>query len=242
MGHSVTTLKVNTIEPAGSTLTLGASGDSVVLADDVKSNTYKDAGGNTLFTSDGSGNLSSVNSGFGDSIKLLSTSTASNSASIEFTLPTAYKQVKFGFYNISHSTAPSVDFQFQVNASGQSGFNETMTTTFFRTYHEEVSSNPLLGYTAGKDQAQGTSYQTLFYEVDDESDGSTSGEMILYNPASTTYVKHFTALTQGMQPANCTKRDAAAGYINTTSALSTISFKMSSGNISTGKIKMYGIL
>jgi len=175
---------------------------------------------------------------------LLEETTASSSASLEFTLPTAYKQVKFGFYNISHSTAPSVDFQFQVNASGQSGFNETMTTTYFRTWHGENDSGGALDYTASEDQAQGTAYQTLFYEVDDESDGSTSGEMILYNPASTTYVKHFTAVTQGMQPGGtgASKRDAAAGYINTTSALSTISFKMSSGNISTGKIKMYGIL
>ncbi len=172
---------------------------------------------------------------------LLETAVASDDASIEFTLPTAYKQVKFGFYNISTATAPSVDFQFQVNASGQSGFNETMTTTFFRTYHEEVSTNPLLGYTAGKDQAQGTSYQTLFYEVDDESDGSAVGEMILYNPASTTYVKHFTAVTQGMQPVNTSKNDRCAGYINTTTNLSEISFKMSSGNIDDGTIKMWGI-
>ena len=59
------TLRAKTIEPAtGSTLTLGASGDTVtVSSDSIKVNTFKDAGGNTLFTSDGAGTLSSVNSG-----------------------------------------------------------------------------------------------------------------------------------------------------------------------------------
>ena len=97
MGHRVTTLNVNTIEPAGNTLTIGASGDSVVLADDVKANTYKDAGGNTLFVSNGSGVLSSVNSGFGDALKLLQTQTASGSASLSFTsgIDSTYKVYVF---------------------------------------------------------------------------------------------------------------------------------------------------
>jgi len=241
MGHSVTTLKVNTIEPAGSTLTLGASGDSVVLADDVKSNTYKDAGGNTLFTSDGSGNLSSVNSGFGDSIKLLSTATASNSASISFTLPTAYKQVKFGFYNVTAAT-DNIDFSFQVNADGQSGFNETMTTTFFRTYiHEGGVYGAGMGYQTTFDQAQGTSYQFLTYDQGNAADESAAGELHLFNPSSTTYVKHFYSRISYSHHSEHMHEAYVAGYINTTTNLSEISFKFASGNISSGTIKMYGI-
>ena len=78
-------LNVNTIVPDGSTLTVGTSGGSVVMTDDVKVNTVKDAGGNTLWVSDGSGSVSSVNSAFGGASKLLSTQTASSSASISFT-------------------------------------------------------------------------------------------------------------------------------------------------------------
>ena len=85
MGHRVTTLNVNTIEPAGSTLTLGASGDTIVATDSVNVNTVKDAGGNTLWVSNGSGTLSSVSSGFGDSLKLISSQTVTDQASISFT-------------------------------------------------------------------------------------------------------------------------------------------------------------
>jgi len=234
----VTTLKVNTIEPAGSTLTLGASGDSVVLADDVKSNTYKDAGGNTLFTSDGSGNLSSVNSGFGDTIKLLSTTTASNSASIEFTLPTAYKQVKFGFYNVT-PVSDSVSFKFDCSVS--SSYGTTKTTTFFIAYHNEAGSDTSLSYQTSRDLAQGTDSQNLTVTTGNGADESAAGELILYNPASTTYVKHFVANTNSYDGNNYTLESFPAGYINTTSALDGIKFSMSSGNISSGTIKMYGI-
>ena len=106
MGHRVTTLNVNTIEPAGSTLTLGASGDTVVATDSVNVNTVKDAGGNTLWVSNGSGTLSSVNSGLGDSLKLISSQTADDDASVSFTsgIDSSYKEYIFKFYNIAPAT------------------------------------------------------------------------------------------------------------------------------------------
>jgi len=239
MGHSVTTLKVNTIEPAGSTLTLGASGDSVVLADDVKSNTYKDAGGNTLFTSDGSGNLSSVNSGFGDSIKLLSTTTASNSASIEFTLPTAYKQVKFGFYNITPAT-DSMNLQVSFSTDGTT-WGMTKTTTNFFAEHTESDSTGF-AYQGAHDLAQSTSSQVLGWNIGNGSDESLSGVMNLFSPSSTTYVKHFYSTLQWYQSLNASFNSYVAGYINdAANDVSHLKFSMSSGNIATGTIKMYGI-
>ena len=81
-------LYVDTIEPEGATttLTLGASGDTVTSsADSIKVNTFKDAGGNTLFTSDGAGTLSSVNSAIAGSMIFISSQTASASSSISFT-------------------------------------------------------------------------------------------------------------------------------------------------------------
>jgi hypothetical protein len=245
MGHRVTTLNVNTIEPAGNTLTIGASGDSVVLADDVKSNTYKDAGGNTLFTSDGSGVLSSVNSGFGDALKLLSTSTFTNQATVSFTsgIDSTYKLYIFKLIDIGPAT-DSVHFQFQVNASGQTGYNETMTTTAFRTYHVENGSATAFGYSASYDQAQGTAYNIIAGSVSNDADNAVAGTLHLFNPASTTYAKHFygTASYFTYSSGNpLAYRLDSAGYINTTSALSEIDFKMSSGNFD-GTIKMYGVL
>ncbi len=61
----MSTLETKKIEPlSGTSVTLGAAGDAVTMPAGVtvKTNTVKDAGGNTLWTSDGSGTLSSVNS------------------------------------------------------------------------------------------------------------------------------------------------------------------------------------
>ena len=250
MGHRVTTLNVNTIEPAGNTLTIGASGDSVVLADDVKSNTYKDAGGNTLFVSNGSGTLSSVNSGFGDALKLLSTTTISSAvSSVDFTsgIDTTYKEYIFKFFNIQGATN-NKDFRFQVNASGEADYNETMTTTFIHVVVNEDGNNSSLAYNTAVDQAQGTAKQALMYEVSaagTHADGGGAGELHLFNPSSTTYVKHFYSRCQTMNgdaTPPYAHDDFCAGYINTTAAITQVTFEMESGNIAAGKIKMYGVL
>lgn len=178
-----------------------------------------------------------------DSAILLSTATASSSASLSFTLPTAYKQVTFGFYNIAPATN-TADFSFQVNASGQAGYNETMTTTYFHAYHRENDeANPSLLYVAAADQAQGTAYQKLGEYLGSDATESMAGELNLFNPASTTYVKHFNGrfVENDGSPPSYARDQYPAGYINVTAAITNIDFKMSSGNISTGKIKMWGI-
>jgi hypothetical protein len=171
---------------------------------------------------------------------LLATGVASASASLEFTLPTAYKQVVFGFYNIAGSTGANIGFQ--VNASGQTGYNETITSTFFRAYHQGDGANGQLGYQTSYDQAQGTSYQPLSREIGTNANRSGAGELVLYNPASTIYVKHFISHVTVIESAENIQNSYAAGYINTTTNLSTISFKMSSSNIASGTIKMWGVL
>ena len=240
MGHRVTTLNVNTIEPAGNTLTIGASGDTVVLADDVKANTYKDAGGNTLFVSDGSGNLSSVNSGFGDSLKLLSTQTASNSASLSFTsgIDSTYGEYIFKFINIHPATDQWFGFQFN-----SPGYNQTMTTTSFSAYHKQNAGDPGVTYYTGQDLAQGTTYQYFAMGIGGGSDECGAGELHLFNPSSTTYVKHFYGTCQYYLPhssSDYTATSFVGGYVNTTSAITAIDFKFVSGNFD-GKIKMYGV-
>ena len=241
MGHRVTTLNVNTIEPAGATLTIGADGDSVVIGNnDIRANTYKDAGGNTLFTSNGSGGLSSVNSGFSDSLKLLSTQTASNSASLSFTsgIDATYKEYIFKFIDINPATNGGA-LQFQVNVAGQSGYNETMTTSYFQANHHEDNDPAELGYASGDDQAQGTSFQSIISYISNAGDGCGVGELHLFNPASTTYVKNWNSVGQCMGAAPGSLISYGAGYINVTAAVDEIQFKMNSGNFD-GTIKMYG--
>ena len=241
MGHRVTTLNVNTIEPAGNTLTIGASGDTVVLADDVKSNTYKDAGGNTLFVSNGSGTLSSVNSGFGDALKLLSTSTFTNQATVSFTsgIDSTYKEYIFKFVNCNPAT-DNINFTFQGSIDDGSNYNVTMQSSFFWGYHQESGANSGLEYHASSDQANGTAFQKLTHETGSDADQSCVGKFHLFNPSSTTYVKHFLAKIHNASADNKSYDHYTAGYFNTTTAINAIQFKMSSGNFD-GTIKMYGV-
>jgi len=203
---------------------------------------YADPAPNTLFVSNGSGTLSSV-SGFGGAQVLISSQTASNSASISFTsgIDSTYKEYKFEFFNLNPAT-DNDEFAFQVNASGGSGYNETITSTYFYAMHREDDNPGAVGlyYHTAHDQAQGTSYQHLAYDIGNGADESVSGEMTLYNPASTTYVKHFTSRIMNYIGDSGARDEIVAGYINITSAIDEISFKMIGGNFD-GTIKMYGI-
>jgi len=175
-------------------------------------------------------------------VVLLSSQTASSSSTISFTsgIDSTYGEYIFKFYNI-HPSADASEFQFQVNASDGSGYNETITSTVFRAYHNEDDSATSLSYSASSDQAQGTSYQTLMLDLDNDADSAGAGELHLFNPSSTTYVKHFYAETQYSYDASLTYNNFVAGYINTTTAIDDVQFKMASGNIDAGTIKMWGV-
>ena len=241
MGHRVTTLNVNTIEPAGNTLTIGASGDSVVLADDVKANTYKDAGGNTLFVSNGSGVLSSVNSGFGSAQGLILSQTVTNQASISFTsgLTSTYNHYIFQFVDINPATA-DMGFEFQCSIDGGSNYNIQMTSTLFESGHNEADTWYAFSYLTASDQASGTNFQPISFSQGNMADATGVGELHLYNPSSTTYVKNYWSTYQMMGHAPSTVYFRGGGFFDTTTAINAIQFKMSSGNLD-GIIKMYGI-
>ena len=244
MSDQASTIQVNTIEPqSGTTLTVGKSGQNLVVnADSLKANVAKDAGGNALFTSDGSGTISGLNSGFGSAQTLISTTTVSSAvASIAFTsgLDSTYKEYVFEFININPVTNNAF-FQFQMGSS----YNTTVTSSIYIAYHNEADNDAVLQYVhdAGSDydQAQGTSFQQLC-TVGNGADNCASGELHLYNPASTTYVKNFYSTAQVLNNTSYSRNMRVAGYFNTTSALTQAQFKFSSGNINAGTIKMYGI-
>ena len=177
---------------------------------------------------------------------LIKEQTASASATIDFVdgtsdvvLDSTYPIYLFKFIN-AHASNDDVVFQFQGNASGGSGFNETITSAGFDTYHKEDDSSATLRYLTGGDQAQGTSYQTLSTS-ETENDASLSGYLYLFNPSSTTFVKHFIGVSQCQGGNEVSVESHIAGYSNTTSAIDAMQFKMGSGNIDAGQISLYGI-
>ena len=173
--------------------------------------------------------------------------TASSSATLSFVdgassvvLDNTYKEYVFTFKNI-HPATDGVEFSFQVNAVGGSGYNETITSTAFDAYHKEDGSAAGIEYDTNRDQAQGTSFQALNAGLGNGSDESVSGFLHLFNPSSATFVKHFMSNTNTYYNGGWSLNWRMAGYINTTSAIDEIQFKMSSGNIDAGDICLYGI-
>jgi len=173
---------------------------------------------------------------------LLSTQTASNSASISFTsgIDSSYSSYIFKFYDI-HPQTDNVYFQFNLSIDGGSNYNVTKTTTFFTAFHDEADLNLTVEYRTSRDLAQSTSFQDLNEDTGNDNDQSCTGSLQLFNPSSTTYVKHYLSNMSTNTYHNFNFNTFSAGYGNTTSAINAISFKFSSGNIDDGIIKMYGV-
>jgi hypothetical protein len=173
-------------------------------------------------------------------MKLISSQTASSDASLSFTsgIDSTYKTYCFKFVNIHPSTQSNI--QFNGSTDGGSTYSVTKTTTFFQTRHDEDGTDAQLSYETGKDIAQGTGYQQINVLVGTGNDENTSGELWLFNPSSTTYVKHFLGRSNSYVAAG-SYGGHYAGYFNTTSAINAINFQMSSGNIDAGTIALYGI-
>jgi hypothetical protein len=169
---------------------------------------------------------------------LLSTQTASNSASISFTtgINSTYKEYQFWFIDVHPRT--NADFNFNMSTDGGANYNVTKTTTKFRAYHNESGADSALGYVASHDLAQSTA-DALLSQPKSGSDESTSGFLTLFNPSSNTYVKHFIATFNAYNPPY-SEVHYKAGYANTTSPINAIIFRMGSGNMD-GTILMFGI-
>ena len=172
---------------------------------------------------------------------LLSTQTASNSATISFTtgLNSTYDEYQFRFMDI-HPRTDIVHFQFNGSTDAGSNYNTTKTSTYINAYNLEAGGAEGLAYDTDFDLAQSTSFQSLGFNIGSDADQSLSGSLLIFNPSSTTYVKHFISDSNYVHNADRSYRDLVAGYMNTTSAVNAIQFKMSSGNFD-GTIKLYGV-
>jgi hypothetical protein len=176
------------------------------------------------------------------SMTFISEQTASSSASISFTsgIDSTYPIYKFEFINM-HPASDDISFQFQGSTNSGSSYGVTITSTMFRATHGEDGSSAGLSYLTGGDLAQSTSYQLLAGSIGSDNDQSVSGNLFIFNPSSTTFVKHFMGNMQSIAHSNRSNNQYPAGYFNSTSALDAFNFKFSSGNIDSGTIKLYGI-
>ena len=185
--------------------------------------------------------LSSNATGAG-AMTLLATETASSSATISFTsgIDSTYKEYIFKFYDI-HPATDNVNFSFQADTGTNTSYNQTITSTYFNASHDEADTSTGLNYSGAQDLAQSTNFKRIASGQDNDNDSCVVGTLHLYEPSSSTFVKHFICTTQMVYNGPYSAENFTAGYFNTTTALTRVQFKMSSGNIDAGTIKMYGV-
>jgi hypothetical protein len=173
---------------------------------------------------------------------LISSQTASNSATVSFTtgIDSTYKEYQFWFVDI-HPRTNDVPFQFNISTDSGSNYNVTKTTTSFEAYNFESGTPSALGYVTSRDLAQSTAFQSLTSNIGNVADENCVGILTLFNPSSTTYVKHFICTSNDYNQGDASVNVFTAGYGNTTSAINAVRFQFSSGNFD-GTILMYGIV
>ena len=177
----------------------------------------------------------------GGNLILLSTQTASSSSTISFTsnIDSTYKEYIFKFYDLNPGTDASY-FQFQADTGTNTSYNQTMTTTWFNSYHNEADSGTNLGYSTGDDQAQGTSFQSITGLIGNGADESGAGILHIFDPSNSTFTKHYMSRMQYLDRNDASIEIYSAGYFNTTTALTRFQFKFHQGNFD-GVIKLYGV-
>ena len=178
----------------------------------------------------------------GGDLNLISTQTASSSATLSFTsgIDSTYKEYIFKFINNHPASGQYFTFQGSTDSGGSYGVN--ITSTQFDAYHFESGSATDLRYLSGGDLSQSTSFQRIYSVTPNtDNDASVSGILHLFDPSNTTFVKHFMGSVNVMTDNPASDQTFVAGYFNTTSAIDAIQFKMASGNIDSGVIKLYGV-
>jgi len=193
-------------------------------------------------------NVSTFGSVVGGSMTFIKKLTASASATLSFVdgtddvvLDDTYKEYLFTFKDLHPSNVDVSGIGFQANVAGGSGYNETITSTYFRPSHDEDGTNGAVAYQDSQDHAQGTGFQNIGQSVGTDNDQSGAGYLHIFNPSSTTFVKHFIARTNNYHQSDKSRDVYTAGYFNTTSAIDEFQFKFDVGDIDAGDICLYGI-
>jgi len=181
------------------------------------------------------------------SLNLIKTLTLSNAATASFVHGSSsvvfndtYPIYKFQFINI-HPVTDNVQWMHNGSIDTGSNYNVVKTNTMFEGEKGEGSASPTLNYITGHDIAQGTGNAKFTYNCGNDNDQCVSGEMVLFNPSSTTFVKHFITVVANSHNSNYIKNTYTAGYYNNANDIDAMQFSFSSGNIDSGIIKLYGI-
>ena len=191
-------------------------------------------------------NISAI-PGAAKSLTHIKTLTASGDSTLSFVngssdvvLDSTYPIYVFKFIGI-HPSANNRAIKFNMSTDTGSNYNVAKTSTAFYAYHNEAGNDAALGYVTGEDHAQDTGFAFLSNGTGADDDQAVSGEMFLFNPSSTAFVKHFTSKAINYGPSDYAYEWRIAGYGNTTSAVDAIQFKLSNGTMGSGTIKMYGL-
>lgn len=182
---------------------------------------------------------------------LIKEQTASSSSTISFVdgssgvvLDNSYSVYRFEFINVHPSTYSRFVFQGDVN--GGSSYNQTITSTRWIQYNQEHSgTSTTLAYQSGEDQAQGTDFHRLTGTIGygggyADNDQAVSGELFIFQPSSSVFVKHFIARALQFDAYFCYYAHSG-GYFNTQNPLNRFQFKFTAGTMDSGSIKLYGI-
>ena len=191
-------------------------------------------------------NVSEFGSVAPGSIIFIKKLTASSSGDLTFlngssdvVFDSTYKEYLFTLKNTHPSSDPGI-ISFQATTDG-TNYNTTVTTTYFRAFANEADDSTGLAYASGFDQDQDTAIQNLDSGSGADNDQASAGLLRVFNPSSTTFVKHFIGQVSNSNDGDFNHNVFTAGYFNTTSAITGIQFKMDSGNIDAGDICLYGI-
>ena len=178
------------------------------------------------------------------SLILLDTFTSDGSddtATFASSIDSTYKEYVFKYIDIHPQTKSNFQVGFR---DGSTAYDATKTTTFFTAHHAEDDSPASLAYSAGNDLAQATGFHNIVFEANTDNDNSVSGILHLYDPSSTTFVKHFFSICNSASDdgGDLSVNAYTAGYCNVTAAIDGVQFKFASGQIQGGVIKMYGVV
>ena len=178
------------------------------------------------------------------SMILLDTFTSDGSddtATFASSIDSTYKEYVFKYIDIHPQTKSNFQVGFR---DGSTAYDATKTTTFFTAHHAEDDSPASLAYSAGNDLAQATGFHNIVFEANTDNDNSVSGTLHLYDPSSTTFVKHFFSICNSASDdgGDLSVNAYTAGYCNVTAAIDGVQFKFASGQIQGGVIKMYGVV
>lgn len=231
ISSTVTPAALTKVDDTNVTLTLGGTPTTALLQA-------------TSLTLGWTGQLSIARGGTGGNLyagwDLITTSTASSSATIDFTgLSSTYKNYCVVFYDVIPATN-STTFRVRVGTGGTPTYDTGNNYGWSYAYRQGTTTvgGSIGGNGAFTDNAVSLGNNTL----SNNANRPISGRLWLYNPSQSTTYHYMDSVFnyQNDSAALITGVDEMGVYKSTT-AITALRFFMASGNISSGTFQLYGI-